>query len=113
MPYNQEQVVALSLTKIKQFLGEIAPVWVVDQTFRPREDSVLLSLVYEDASYGWINRRIKYDAFNDVLYHMGWRLLKEEDTLSIQEAAPFISGEATHVPNAPGHRLSGTSMTPR
>lgn len=114
MPTTPEQVRQLRDAKVREVLREVAPVWLVKDEYRPREDSLLFNLVFQDPSYGWMNRRYKYDAFNDVLYHLGWRLLTEEETLSVQETEPYIPGDvAVHVPNAPAHRLSGSAPHPR
>jgi hypothetical protein len=91
--------------KVQAVLGGMAPLWLANDEYRPREDSLLFNLVYDNPVYGWINQRYKYDAFNDVLYHMGEKRLGEEDTLEFQLQDPYISGEvATTVPNRPAHR---------
>lgn len=114
MPYTQEQVAQQRDKRVRETLQELAPIWLVNDVFRPREDALIFNLVYQDPSYGWMNRRFKFDAFNDVLYHLGWRLLSEEETLAIQETEPFIAGEvALHVPNSPGFRnKSASANTP-
>jgi hypothetical protein len=115
MSFTKQQVSALRDEKVRSTMQDLAPVWLVSEEFRPREDAIVFNLVFQDPSYGWMNRRFKYDAFNDVLYHLGWRLLSEEETLDIQDAEPYISGElAVHVPNSPGFRtLGATSNIPR
>jgi hypothetical protein len=93
--------------KVQGVLGGMAPLWLVNEEYRPREDSLLFNLVYDNPVYSWISQRFKYDAFNDVLYHMGERRLREEDTLDIQHQEPYIPGEvATSVPNRPANRPS-------
>lgn len=114
MAYTHEQVSQMRDAKLKQALQAFAPIWLVYEEFRPREDALIFNLVYNDPSYGWMNRRYKYDAFNDVLYHMGWRLLSEAETLEIQENEPHFSGEvATHVPNAPRYRAGVSAGRPK
>lgn len=114
MPYSREQVTEMRDAKVRPVMEGLAPVWLVHEEFRPKEDALLFNLVFQDPSYGWMNRRYKFDAFNDVLYHMGWRLLSEDETLTVQEGEPFIAGEvAFHVPNAPGSRASGALARPR
>jgi hypothetical protein len=93
--------------KIRSAMEQWAPIWLVSEDYQPQRDSLLFNLVYQHPIYGWVNQRFKYDGFNDVLYHLGERVVKEEDTLSIQEQEPFIPGEvATRVPNDPSRRLS-------
>jgi len=88
-------------------MRELAPIWLNNEEYRPREDSLLFNLVFENPVYGWVSERFKYDAFNDVLYHMGVRRIGEEEALSIQEQEPYLSAEvATRVPNSPAQRLS-------
>lgn len=112
MGFTKEQVAALRDAKLRDTMSDLAPIWLVHEEFRPREDAVIFNLVFQDPSYGWMNRRFKYDGFNDVLYHLGWRLLTEEETLDIQETEPYIAGEtAVHVPNAPAFRTAGATPT--
>jgi hypothetical protein len=109
MPFSYEDISALRTTKIKGLLAGFAPIWLVSEEHRVKEDALIFHIVFQDPSYGWINRRYKYDAFNDVLYHMGWRLLDEDETLDIQEKTPLIDGDvASHVPNAPSYRAGGS-----
>jgi hypothetical protein len=93
--------------KVRSAMGQYAPLWLVSEDYQPQRESLVFNLVYQHPIYGWVNHRFKYDGFNDVLYHLGERVVKEEDTLPIQEQEPFIHGEvATRVPNDPSHRLS-------
>jgi hypothetical protein len=107
MPYTLEQVKELRDIKINALLQGLAPVWLVKEEFRPREDSLIFDLVFQDPSYGWMNRHFKYDGFSDVLYHLGWRLLSEDEMLAFQTQESCIAGEvAPHVPNAPANRVN-------
>jgi hypothetical protein len=91
--------------KVNLAMRDLAPIWLVNEEYRPREDSLVFNLVYLSPVDGWVSERFKYDAFNDVLYHMGTRRLSEEETMGLQEHDPFISAEvATHVPNSPAGR---------
>ncbi len=114
MSYTLEQVKELRDIKIHEMLQGLAPIWLVKEEFRPREDSLIFDLVFQDPSYGWMNRHFKYDAFSDVLYHLGWRLLSEDETLSIQAQEPYLASEvALHVPNAPANRMNDSLGQPR
>jgi hypothetical protein len=107
MPYRQDEVRELRDNKVRDVLGELAPIWLVKDKFSPREDSVVFGLVFQDPSYGWMERHYKYDAFNDVLYMMGWRLLNEEEISQVLETEPHVpGGVAVHVPNAPANRYN-------
>lgn len=114
MAYTLEQVQQMRDAKIRGALGALAPIWLVKEEFRPREDALIFHLVYNDQSYGWMNRAYKYDAFNNVLYHMGWHLISEDDAVAIQDLPPHIDGEiASHVPNAPAFRAGSMAGRPR
>lgn len=107
MAFTKEQMREKRDRKISASLAERAPIWLVDDDYRPREDSLVFNLVYAHPVYGWASERYKYDAFNDVLYHMGERRLTEEEALKIAEQEPHIPGEvATRVPLDPAQRLS-------
>ena len=107
MALNREQMAAKRDIKVRAAMSEMAPIWLQHDEYRPREDSLLFNLVYPNPLYGWVSERYKYDAYNDVLYHLGERRLKEEETLTLQEKEPYIAGEvASRVPNQPAQRLS-------
>lgn len=76
--------------KVKPVLIQMAPVWLVAEKVIESEEAVLFNLVFEDETYGWLSRRYRYDAFNDVLYHMGERRVSEAEGLRIQQTPPFI-----------------------
>ncbi len=114
MALTREDIAQKRDKKVREALSHFAPIWLVSEDYRPREDALIFHLVFEDPSYGWMNRRYKYDGFNDVLYHMGWRILTESEALAVQEMEPYISGDvARHVPNAPGFRTSNIGLRPR
>ena len=93
--------------KLRAAMMDRVPLWLENDEYRPNEDSLLFNLIYANEVDGWISERFKYDGFNDVLYHMGERLLTEEETLKYQEKEPYLSGEvATYVPLNPSQRLS-------
>ncbi len=107
MPISREAITAQREQKIRSTMAQWAPIWLVDEQFRPREDSLVFSLVYQHPVYGWVKHHFKYDGFNDVLYHMGEARLPEESALAVQEQEPYIPGEvSTRVPNAPAARKS-------
>ncbi|MBN1285454.1 MAG: hypothetical protein JXB47_08650 [Anaerolineae bacterium] len=76
--------------KVQPVLAHMAPVWLVEERIIESEDAVLFNLVFRDEIYGWLSRRYRYDAFNDVLYHMGERRVSEAEVLRIQQARPYI-----------------------
>lgn len=88
--------------KAKSHLEQYAPVWLIDEKLIPREDAVQFNVVFEHNRYGWVSRRYRYDAFNDVLYHKGQKTLTEDEVLAIQEQEPYINREFADIPNAYG-----------
>src|SRR5260221_14328601 len=93
--------------KVLTTMGERAPIWLINDQYRPREEGYVFKLVYANPVDGWVSERYKYDSYNDVLYHMGSRILSEEETLEFEQKDPFIPGEvATRVPNDPSQRLT-------
>jgi hypothetical protein len=107
MPLSYEEMSTKRDKKVKAAMQELAPIWLVNEDYRPREDSLLFNLVYANPVEGWVSQRYKYDGFNDVLYHMGERRIADEETLDVQEKDPYITGEvASRVPNDPAFRAS-------
>ncbi len=107
MPISREVMNAQREQKIRGAMEQWAPIWLIDDEYRPREDGLVFSLVYQHPIYGWVKHHFKYDGFNDVLYHMGEARLNEDSTFAIQEQEPFIPGEvSSRVPNAPAARRS-------
>ncbi len=88
--------------KVIPHLEQYAPVWLVDQRMVPKDDSVQFNVVFQHHLYGWVNRRYKYDAFNDVLYHKGQNSLSDDDALDIQESDPWVTVTVADVPNSYG-----------
>jgi hypothetical protein len=83
-------------------LEQYAPVWIVDETLIPEDEAVQFNVVFQHHLYGWVNRRYRYDAFNDVLYHKGQTLVSLEDSLEIQEKEPYIVTAVADMPNSYG-----------
>lgn len=107
MGLSKEQMREKRDIKVNGAMAQRAPIWLVNEEYRPQEDSILFSLVYANPVDGWVSERFKYDAFNDVLYHMGERRMTEAELLPIQEQEPYIKGEvASRVPNEPANRPS-------
>ncbi|MBZ0306323.1 MAG: hypothetical protein K8I82_09680, partial [Anaerolineae bacterium] len=55
--------------KVLPHLQQYAPVWIVDEKVLSEEDAVQFNIIFQHNRYGWVNRRYRYDGFNDVLYH--------------------------------------------
>src|SRR5882724_3654765 len=96
MTISREQVTLARDKKVLAAFENLAPIWLTNEVFRPYEESLLFNLIYTNPEYGWISERFKYDGFNDVLYHMGTRVLRENEVLPIQEQEPYIAGEVAY-----------------
>ncbi|GEM_PF-254040 len=93
--------------KVKTTMRNNGPIWMLNDEYRDVEESCLFDLVFDNSIYGWVQHRYKYDAFNDVLYHMGEKRISEAEGILAQEQEPYLSGEvATAVPNHPAGRPS-------
>ncbi len=88
--------------KVRPHLEQYAPVWIVKETAVPQDDSLLFDVVFNHSRYGWVNRRYRFDAFNQVLYHEGQTLVSEDEALQLQEEKPYISAEAVNTVNSYG-----------
>ena len=96
--------------KVRTGMGEFAPIWLTDETYRAPEESLLFSLIYAHPTDGLLKERFKYDAFNDVLYHMGSHKLSEAESIVIQEQLPYLDGDVlTQVKNVPQFRAPNPS----
>jgi hypothetical protein len=97
MPYadkseNADEIRERRDRKMKPILEPFVPIWLVAERVVAEEDAVLFNVVFQDPAYGWLNRRYRYDAFNDVLYHMGERRISEAEVLVIQQQEPYLNG---------------------
>ena len=91
---NQEKIEAiktLRYQKAQNHLEQYAPIWLVDDKVIVGEDAVQFNVVFQHPTYGWVNRRYRYDAFSDVLFQKGQRTVDEDDALEIQEQEPYIA----------------------
>ncbi len=88
--------------KVRHHLEQYAPVWMVDETPIVEDDILRFDVVFYHPRYGWVNRRYRYDAFNDVLYYHGQRLVPEDEALELQDQEPYIPAETINTVNAYG-----------
>ncbi len=88
--------------KTHPHLDQFAPVWMVNQIVLPEDESVIFNVVFQHPEYGWVNRRYKYDGFNNVLYHKGQVVVDETTALEVQETDPYITVTVSDIPDAYG-----------
>jgi hypothetical protein len=89
-------------TKVTPHLEQYAPVWLIDEKIIQEDEAIQFNVVFQHNLYGWVNRRYRYDAFNDVLYHKGQNKAAETQVLALQETEPWIITRVTDIPNAYG-----------
>lgn len=88
--------------KVQKHLSQYAPVWLVGETVILKEEAVQFTVAFQHHLYGWVNRRYRYDAFNDVLHYRGQTLIAADQVLALQEQEPYISPLVANIPNAYG-----------
>jgi hypothetical protein len=88
--------------KVQPHLEQYAPVWLVHEEPIPQDDALVFNVVFYHPRYGWVNRRYRYDAFNNVLYHRGQTTIGEEEALELEEKKPYISAEMINTINSYG-----------
>jgi len=88
--------------KVIPHLEQYAPVWLVEEKILDEDEAIQFNVVFQHNLYGWVNRRYRFDGFNNVLYHKGQTALSEDDVLKVQEKEPYIAVAVPDIPNAYG-----------
>jgi len=88
--------------KAQPHLAQYAPVWLLGEDVFAEEESIQFHVLFQHHLHGWVNRRYRYDGFNDTLYHKGQTGLAEEAALDYMLASPYIEGTVKDIPNAYG-----------
>ena len=88
--------------KTRPHLEQYAPVWILEEDIIAEEESIQFHVLFQHNLHGWVNRRYRYDGFNDTLYHKGQTLIAEEDALEYMLGSPYIEARVSDVPNAYG-----------
>ncbi|MCD4684467.1 MAG: hypothetical protein K8S97_00835 [Anaerolineae bacterium] len=84
-------------------LKQYAPVWLVDDVPIPQDETMQFNVVFFHPRYGWVDRRYRYDAFNNVLYHQGQTLVDEDDILfNLEEKTPYVPAETINTVDSYG-----------
>jgi hypothetical protein len=89
-------------TKVKPHLEQYAPVWLVEEKPVLKDDALLFNVIFYHPYYGWVNRRYRFDAFNNVLYHQGQITVSESDALALEEKKPYIAAETVNTVDSYG-----------
>lgn len=83
-------------------LEQYAPVWMISEHIFEEEEAIQFHTLFQHGIHGWVNRRYRYDGFNDTLYHKGQTLVSEDDALDFMEGNPYIQAEVNDIPNSYG-----------
>jgi hypothetical protein len=99
---NEQVLLQKRDAKAKPHLEQYAPVWMVEQKVIMDDEAVQFNVVFLHNRYGWVNRRYRFDAFNNVLYYKGQILVAESEALVVQDKEPYVAMTVTDIPNAYG-----------
>jgi acyl-ACP thioesterase len=88
--------------KAVSHLEQYAPVWIINEKVIQVDEAIQFEAIFQHPLYGWVNRRYRYDGFNDVLYQRGQVMVPESDILTIQEKEPYLTPVVTNIPNSYG-----------
>ena len=83
-------------------LEQYAPVWIINEQVQEEEESIQFHVLFQHHLHGWIDRRYRYDGFNNTLYHKGQTLIAEDAALDVMAAEPYIDASVNDIPNAYG-----------
>jgi hypothetical protein len=99
---EREEILKRRDAKVIPHLKQYAPVWIVDEIIIEDKDAVQFNVIFRHNLYQWVNRRYRYDGFNDVLYQKGQTTLNEDDAVEIQEEDPYLDATVADTPNSYG-----------
>ena len=105
---TREELLAKRDARIKPHLEQYAPVWLVDEKVLLEDEAVQFNVVFLHSNSGmdntpvWVNRRYRYDGFNNTVYHKGQTTVSEEQVAEITANTPFIDALVTDTPNSYG-----------
>lgn len=88
--------------KSRPHLEQYAPVWLLREDVFAEDESIQFHVLFQHNLHGWVDRRYRYDGFNDTLYHKGQTLVTEDEALELMVQAPYIEAKVTDVPNSYG-----------
>ena len=88
--------------KSRPHLQQYAPVWIIREQVFEEEEAIQFHVMFQHVLHGWVNRRYRYDGFNDTLYHKGQTQLTEDEALDFMEAEPYLEASVADIPNSYG-----------
>ena len=97
-----EQLIERRDVKVRPHLAQYAPVWILEESIIAEDEAIQFHVLFQHNLHGWVNRRYRYDAFNDTLYHKGQTQMSEDEALDYMLESPYISAQVNDVPNSYG-----------
>jgi len=88
--------------KVIPHLSQYAPVWIIDEKIIAEDEAIQFNVVFCHNLYGWVNRRYRYDGFNNVLYHKGQNTIDETKVVEVTDKDPYINAVVANTPNSYG-----------
>ncbi|MCY4145043.1 MAG: hypothetical protein OXE95_11090 [Chloroflexi bacterium] len=88
--------------KARPHLEQYAPVWILQEELFAEDECIQFHVLFQHNLHGWVNRRYRYDGFNDTLYHKGQTLVAEDAALERMLATPYIAARVADIPNSYG-----------
>lgn len=83
-------------------LEQYAPVWIMDEQIFADVEAIQFNVLFQHGTHGWVNRRYRYDGFNNTLYHKGQTLVAEDEAVDHMDADPYIEATVNDIPNSYG-----------
>jgi hypothetical protein len=100
---NEQELLRKRDERVRGHLEQYAPVWLTAEKVLHADEAVLFNVVFQHNLYGWVNRRYRYDGFNDVLYHKGQTLVQDEAYIeNLLQQPPYIDTTVADIPHAYG-----------
>ena len=97
-----EQLKDLRDQKSRPHLQQYAPVWILSEDVLAEDESIQFHVLFQHNLHGWVDRRYRYDGFNNTLYHMGQTQVSEYDALDYMLEPPYIEAKVNDIPNSYG-----------
>lgn len=90
-------------------LQQYAPVWLVNEEVMAEDEAVQFNVLFVHPHAGqnnrasWVNRRYRYDAYNNVLYHKGQTTVDEDDAVEMTaDEEPYVTAITSDTVNSYG-----------
>lgn len=108
--YNTpEQLRAKRDKRALPHLEQYAPVWLLDEKILLEDEAIQFNVLFmhptagDEGGAAWVNRRYRYDAFNNTLYHKGQTRIAEDEAIALTlNKEPYITAMVADIPNAYG-----------